>query len=349
MEFKNAALLIDGAKTSFEAKLASSLIRYKAKNVSCLIDSKFKDKTVKSFFDIDIDIPIKESIKEIKNIDYLIISSVLPSGKVPEKWITEINYALESNIHIINPLHIDFTKFINSKFKKDPGSSKKITKFINTKAKIYNVREVPDDLDLLSLDVLKTSAKRILTVGTDCNIGKMVTTIELTKAFNKKASFIATGQISTLIKGRGIAIDRVISDFLPGSVEKLILEEKNKDILFIEGQGSIFQPIYSCVSMGLLHGSAPDAMIMCHLPSRKKLKYTNINMPDIKKAIRIHEELASIVNSSKVIGISLNCFDLNLDETKDLIKKYEDITGLPTVDPIKIGVEKLIKPIESIL
>lgn len=349
MDFKKAALLIDGAKTSFEAKLASNLIRYKDKNISCLIDDNFKDKTVKNFFNIDKDIPIKESIKQTKEIDYLIISSVLPSGKVPQKWLNEINYALENNINVINPLHIDFTKFIDKKFKKDPSSSKKITTFINTKAKIYNVREVPENLGLLSLDVLKTHAKRILTVGTDCNIGKMVTTIELTKAFKEKASFIATGQISTLIKGRGIAIDRVISDFLPGSVEQLTLEEQDKDILFIEGQGSIFQPIYSCVSMGLLHGSAPDGMIMCHLPSRKKLKYTDIDIPDIKEAIRLHEELASIVNKSKVLGISLNCFDLSLEETKNLIKKYEDVTGLPTVDPIKTGVEKLLKPIESIL
>jgi uncharacterized NAD-dependent epimerase/dehydratase family protein len=130
-------------------------------------------------------------------------------------------------------------------------------------------------------------------------------------------------------------------------VERIILKEQKRDILFVEGQGSIFQPIYSAVTLGLLHGTAPDAMILCHMPTRKKLRYTQIDIPDLKTAIRVHEELAGMINKSKVIGISLNCHDLTDEQAKKTIADVEKLTGLPATDPVKFGVDKLFDAVKK--
>ncbi|MEI6093544.1 MAG: NAD-dependent epimerase/dehydratase family protein, partial [bacterium] len=263
--------------------------------------------------------------------------------------------ALKNGIDIINPLHVDFGK-IDELSKKLGGtridSTESITKFNEAKGQIHNIRIPPEDIELFSMKVLNTNAKRVLAVGSDCNIGKMLTSLELNSAANKKglrSEFIATGQIGMLIKGEGIAIDRVISDFVPGSVEKLILEKRDRDILFVEGQGSIFQPLYSAVTMGLIHGTAPDAMILCHLPSRKKIRYTDLDMPDYPRMIKMYEDLAGIVNKSKIVGISLNCHDMTDEEAKLIIEKTEKETGLPTTDPVKFGVDKLLKSLLNYL
>lgn len=347
-DFKRAALLVEGAKDVFHAKTASALLRYRSDDIAYLVDSTHSKGTPNIFSNVT-KTPIVKSITEVaKNVDVFIICLMLPEGKSPKKWLDEITAALKSGVDVINPFHLDFGKIkeiVDALGGLNVGSTSALTKFNNTKACIHNIRTVPEDLELLSLKVLDTKAKRILTVGSDCNIGKMLTTLELNKSAQKRgidSSFIATGQIGMLIKGSGIAVDRVISDFLPGAVERLILEEQNKEILFIEGQGSIFSPLYSAVTLGLIHGSAPDAMVMCHVPTRKKLRYTDLDIPDLNMMIRLHEEIASVVNKCKVVGIALNCHDLNDDEAKVIIKNIEAKTGLPATDPVKFGVEKIL-------
>lgn len=353
-DFKHAALMVEGAKDIFQAKTASALLRYRAKDCSYLIDSYHTQERPNIF--ITPDLKVVKSISDAKaTADVLILCMVLPEGKLPQRWIEEISSALKNGIDIINPLHIDFGKvpeIASALGGISINSTEYKTTFNNSKAVIYNIRVVPQDLELFSLRVLNTKAKRVLTVGSDCNIGKMLTTIELDKLAKAKgldSSFIATGQIGILLKGSGIAVDRVICDFLPGAVERLILAEKDRDILFVEGQGSIFQPIYSGVTLGLIHGTAPDAMVFCHVPSRKKLRYTDIDILDYKTMIRMHEEISSIVNKTKVVGISLNCFDLTDAQAKDEIKRAEDVTGLPATDPVKFGSQKLIDAVTSYL
>lgn len=353
--FKHAALLVEGATDIFQAKTASALLRYRPNDVSFLIDGTHNSQKL-NIFSSAPNTKVVKSVNEVKTeADVLIICMVLPEGTIPSRWIEEINSALKNNIDIINPLHIDFgtiPEISSALGGVSINSTEYKTGFNNSKAVIYNIRVVPNDLELFSLKVLSTKAKRVLTVGSDCNIGKMLTTLELDKLAKKRgldSGFIATGQIGILIKGSGIAIDRVICDFLPGAVERLILAEKDRDILFVEGQGSIFQPIYSGVTLGLIHGTAPDAMVLCHVPSRKKLRYTDIDILDYKTMIRMHEEISSIVNKTKVVGISLNCFDLTDAQAMDAIKKAEDETGLPATDPVKFGSEKTIKAVTEYL
>ncbi len=346
------ALLVEGAKDIFNAKTASLLLRYRTNDIAVLIDPAHS--TAKPNIFAKQGLPVINSISEATDkVDALVICLVLPEGRVPESWLKEVTTAIKNGIDVLNPLHINFGTLepvVKVLGPVDPSSTEAVTVFKNGKGKVYNIRAVPDDLELFSLKVLNTKAKRVLTVGTDCNIGKMLTTLELNSAALKHgldSSFIATGQIGILVKGEGIAIDRVISDFLPGAVEKLILNEKDRDILFVEGQGSLFSPLYSAVTLGLIHGAAPDAMILCHAPTREKVRYTENDMPDLKTAIKIYESMAGIVNKSKVIGISLNCHDLSDAEAKLEIAKAEKETGLPATDPIKFGIDKLFEAIKK--
>ena len=346
------ALLVEGAKDIFNAKTASLLLRYRTNDIAVLVDPAHSSTKPNIFFNQGL--PIIHSIKEaVDKVDALVLCLVLPEGKIPQSWLNEVTTAIKNGIDVLNPLHINLgtlESVVKTLGAVDSNSTEAVTIFKNGKGKVYNIRAVPDDLELLSLKVLKTKAKRVLTVGTDCNIGKMLTTLELNNMALKHgldSSFIATGQIGILVKGEGIAVDRVISDFLPGAVERLILNEQDRDILFVEGQGSLFSPLYSPVTLGLMHGAAPDAMILCHAPTRKKIRYTDNNMPDLNVAIKIYENMADIVNKCKVVGISLNCHDLSDAEAKLAIAEAEKITGLPATDPIKFGVDKLFEAIKK--
>ena len=361
LSFKRGALLLYGAKDIFNSKLASSLLKYRRKDIIALIGDKDKSFYNDLYAPLNIDVPsVYTSIKELKKeIDVLIICTMLPGGKIPIEWLDEIKMALNLSIKVINPLHVDFEKEFNlCGIQSSSKSTKLISYFRDDKniglyrEGIYNIR-IPYSINkLFSLDVLKTKAKRVLTVGTDCNVGKMLTSLELNKAVKNMgfdSDFVATGQIGMLISGSGVAVDRVISDFLPAYVEELILDKKDKDILFIEGQGSIFQPLYSAVTMGLVHGSAPDYMVLTHVPGRLKLRYTDIDVPKLEEAIFMYERLAQMVNpKAKVTGLALNTHHLSKREAESLILNLQKELMLPVTDPVKFDdVEKLI-PIEKL-
>jgi uncharacterized NAD-dependent epimerase/dehydratase family protein len=346
------ALLVEGAKDIFNAKTASLLLRYRTNDIAVLVDPAHSSIKPNIFFNQGF--PIVHSIKEaVDKVDALVLCLVLPEGKIPQSWLDEVTSAIKNGIDVLNPLHINLGTLeavVKTLGAVDPSSTEAVTMFKNCKGKVYNIRAVPDDLELLSLAVLNTKAKRVLTVGTDCNIGKMLTTLELNNMALKHgldSSFIATGQIGILVKGEGIAVDRVISDFLPGAVERLIIKEQDRDILFVEGQGSLFSPLYSPVTLGLIHGAAPDAMILCHAPTRKKVRYTDNDMPSLNAAIKTYENMANIVNKCQVVGISLNCHDLSEAEATLAIEEAEKMTGLPATDPIKFGVDKLFEAIKK--
>lgn len=348
--FKNAVLLVDGIKDIYNAKTASALTRYRANDILCYIETSSVDPNI---ILSSKNIPVFKTFKELaklteKKLDVLILCLMLPDGKFPKNWEESINFALESGIDIINPFHFSLADF---SFKDSfgglsLGSKESLTIFKNSKSKIYNLRIPETENKLFSFKILEQKAKRIATVGTDCNVGKMLTTIELNKEAikqNFKSTWVATGQIGILLKGSGVPVDRVISDFLPGVVEDLILKEtKDEDYIFVEGQGSLFQPLYAAVTLGLLHGSAPNAMILCHAATRKKLRYTDIDFPDFKEVINYYEYTASMVTSSKVVGLSLNTHGIDAQETDRLIKYYEDYLQMPVTDPVKFGVKNLL-------
>ena len=270
--------------------------------------------------------------------DTLIIGVATPGGQLPESWMRHLREAIESGMAIVSGLH--------TMLGDDPSLS---TLARQKGVPIWDVRRPPEQTEVGMARARKLSGNTVLTVGTDCNIGKKVCTIELNNECRRRgrdAVFLPTGQTGVMISGRGVAIDRVISDFVSGVVERMVLECGGREWIFIEGQGAIFHPSYSGVTLGLVHGACPKAMILCHQPSRSNLRHTEIPLPPLEETIRVHEALLRPIAASKIVGISLNCSDLSDEGAKSEIERVEEETGLPTTDCVRFGAGRLMDALE---
>ena len=151
-----------------------------------------------------------------------------------------------------------------------------------------------------------------------------------------------------MVWGWGIAIDAVVSDFTAGAAEQIVLEgAKNHELLIVEGQGSLVHPGYSGVTLSLLHGSLPDAMIFCHQPSRDTVARYTVPLPSLTEMIAQYETLAAPIKPAKVIGLALNCFDLSDTEAREAIIAAETETGLPATDVVRFGADKLVDAVQK--
>jgi uncharacterized NAD-dependent epimerase/dehydratase family protein len=190
-----------------------------------------------------------------------------------------------------------------------------------------------------------------LTVGSDVSIGKMTVTLEIAKVAKKrgfKAKFIATGQTGIMITGgEGIAIDRVIGDFMAGATEEMVVAAgDDHDFVLVEGQGSLAHPGFSGVTLGLLHGACPKSLIFCHQPSRTVVgRFPDCPMPELENLIALNETMAAVLRPAKVVGIALNTRDMDEGEAKRAIEETAKKTKLPCTDPVRFGAEILFDAI----
>ncbi|APE42209.1 EBNA-1 nuclear protein [Sulfitobacter alexandrii] len=199
----------------------------------------------------------------------------------------------------------------------------------------------------------KRTGKRVLAVGTDCSVGKMYTALALDAAMKKrgmKSSFRATGQTGILITGEGVPLDAVIADFMAGSIEYLTPDNDPDHWDIIEGQGSLFHVSYSGVTLALIHGGQPDALILCHEPTRPHMRGLPDYTPPTLEAVRdLSLTMARVANPDcKVVGISVNTQHLSEQEAKDYLAKVEAEMGLPAVDPFRHGADRLAEALEAI-
>jgi uncharacterized NAD-dependent epimerase/dehydratase family protein len=194
---------------------------------------------------------------------------------------------------------------------------------------------------------VKRSGKRLLTVGTDCSIGKMFTALAIEKEMRGrgiKADFRATGQTGILIAGDGVSIDAVVSDFVSGAVEWLCPENDPGHWDVIEGQGSLFHASYAGVTLGLIHGAQPDALVVCHEPTRPHMRgLPGYKLPELKLCIERNIEAAQLTNAAvRCAGLSINTAGLDAGAANDYLRQTEDRLGLPCVDPVRTGVAALV-------
>jgi uncharacterized NAD-dependent epimerase/dehydratase family protein len=180
----------------------------------------------------------------------------------------------------------------------------------------------------------------VLTVGSDCNIGKMTTQLQLRDALRgsrHRVAFAGTGQTGILVEGSGIAVDAVVADFIAGAAEQLVLAAaREADIVLVEGQGSLIHPSYSGVTYGLIHGSLPHAFVMCAQPSRTTINNNAwVAIPPLAELNALHERVAAPLRPAPVIAVALNTFDLSDDAARQAIAAAERETGLPATDPVR--------------
>ena len=336
-------ILAEGSFGILESKAATVLVRYHTDNVVAVIDSEQAGKDVSEVIEIGEGIPVLSSLAEAMELNptMLAIGIAPPGGELPEPWIAILKEAIGHGLHVMSGLH---------RFLSDDPQLADLAKRHNVT--LWDVRKPPEDLPIATCKADEVDQTVILTVGSDCRIGKMVTAIELADTARNRgvdAEFCATGQNGIMISGWGIAIDAVVSDFTAGASEEIVLEgaTKARDLLIVEGQGSLVHPGYSGVTLSLLHGSMPDAIIFCHQPSRKIVARYTVPLPPVPELIRQYEMLANPIKPAKVIGIGLNCFDLTEEEAHQAVEDTERETGLPATDVIRFGADKLVDAIQK--
>ena len=272
--------------------------------------------------------------------DGLLIGIAPTGGRLPTTWRTTILEAIAAGLDIHSGLH---------EFMKDDPEFAAAAAEAGTK--LIDYRRPPERMDT-SVGRRHLPGKRvILTVGTDCAIGKMSVALELVAAARRagaSAAMVPTGQTGMMIEGWGAAVDRVISDFTNGTVEWLVEQgEARADWLIVEGQGSIDHPAYSAVTMGLIHGATPHAMVLVHKPGQTEHDFTHlpgVSFPiaELPPFIELHERIAGLVAPSKVVAVALNTsLYPSDDDARGVIEAIAAATGLPADDPFRFGADRL--------
>ncbi|HND70145.1 MAG TPA: DUF1611 domain-containing protein [Candidatus Obscuribacter sp.] len=325
-----------------QAKTAEGVLRYGRNPIACVIDAAKAGQTIKEVCGIDCAAPIVSTVEEALALKSgaLLLGTAWSGGALPEAWKKDIKLALTGGMDVVNGLH-DFLE-------EDP-ELKALAKTHGRR--LFDVRKSPEKLPVARGLVMETDAYVVLTVGTDCSVGKMTVALEIQKLAQSKnidAQFVATGQTGIMICGEGIAIDRVIGDFMAGATEKMVLEKAARgNLILVEGQGSLAHPGFSGVTLALLHGACPQALILCHRPARPTIKGTNFPISSYTRLIETYEAMASYMRPAKVIALALNTQDLNQEEALAAIKKAEAETGLPAADPVRFGANALLDAIEK--
>lgn len=347
MYLKPSARLAIYAQGEFgkgHSKTAEGVIRYARNPIAAVIDKSEAGNSVKSATGIECAAPIVASLEDAlrHKPDALLLGTAWTGGHMPESWRKDIITALENGLDVVNGLH-DFL-----------ADDEKIVEAANKNKKLlFDVRRPPDNIPVAAGLARYIDAFTVLTVGTDCNVGKMTTSLELWKeAKNRgvKAEFIATGQTGIMIAGgSGIAIDRVIGDFMAGAAEQMVLEAaKEHELILVEGQGSLAHPGFSGVTLALMHGSAPKAMILCHKATKQCIcELTDFPLPELNPLIKMSEAIVEYVQPAKVIGVAINTVGLTDEEARSVIAKARLDTGLPCTDPVRFGAAELVDAIEQ--
>lgn len=269
----------------------------------------------------------------------LVIGVANRGGIISPQWIAVLSEALKSGMDLAAGLH-------------------------NRLADVPELRELAAKLGRSLFDVRhpsqtfpvasgrKRAGKRLLPVGTDCSCGKMYTALAIEKEIlsrGGKATFRATGQTGILISGSGVSIDAVVSDFIAGAVETIAPANDEDHWDVIEGQGSLFHPSFAGVTIGIIHGAQPDALVLCHEPTRKTMRGVDYPIPDLADCMALNLSVAHLTNpNAHFVGISVNTAALSEADALQLMAELEKKFGLPVVDPFRQGVGRIVDQLATL-
>lgn len=266
----------------------------------------------------------------------LVIGVANGGGVIPDHWLPTLVCALESGLDIAAGLHDRLN-----------DNALLVENAQRLGRTLLDVRRLSATSFLIGNGVNRPG-KRLLTVGTDCAVGKMYTALAIEKALKQRgisSDFRATGQTGIFIAGSGVAIDAVVSDFLAGAVERLSPANDAEHWDLIEGQGSVFHPAYAGVTMGLIHGSQPDALVLCHEIGRSGMNDAeNFQLPSIEESLDLNLQIARRTNpAARFAGIAFNTSQLGEADAIDHLNRAQAEFGLPCCDPVRTGVDRIVE------
>lgn len=340
---RRIAILVEGRLNWQDAKTAVGIMRYGSDTVVGLIDSATAGNDAATALGdptgLGCGVPVVASVADALQFqpDTLLIGIAPIGGQLPEAWRSEVLAAITAGLNVVSGLHYflgDDPELVEAA--KSAGVS------------IWDARRPAEDVAMRIREDLphRAGSHVVYFCGTDCNVGKMTVAVELDREAKRRglsSGFAATGQTGIMIAGDGIPADRVISDFLPGAVEKLVVDYAERyDWVFVEGQGSLLHPAYSAVTLGLVHGAAPDLMVLCHLAGRTHIRHYDMPIPPLSRVRAIYEESAAWLKPAPIVCVALNTFGMPESAARAAIEEAEAETGLPADDPVRFGAGKLL-------
>src|SRR6478609_6049635 len=316
-----------GSADPHHGKTARGVIRYRPEHVVAILDSTRAEGDTQDGF------PVVRSVEEGLRYEptTALVGVATQGGRFPPNWRELLKDSIRAGLDLESGLH---------EFVSDDRELVELAR--EHGVELRDLRKPPPGLNVPTGANLTHGATSVLTVGSDCAIGKMTVSLELDREARSrgiKSEFVPTGQTGMAIAGWGIAVDAVVSDFIAGAAERLVLEgvERGGELLLVEGQGSVLHPFYSGVTLGLIHGSAPHGFVLCHKAGERFVE------EDERYPIPPLAELADLLaRPAKVHAIALNTRELDEHAARRAVEQTEAETRLPTDDPVRFGAGKLV-------
>ncbi len=330
------AILAEGLFAPATAKTAIGVIRYAPYPVVAVVDSGRAGRDAAACVGIGSGIPVVAVVADAiaAGAEILLIGTASAGGRVPSQYRVPLAEALRAGLEVWSGLH--------ERILGDPELARAAERGGGT---VRELRAPPTDLAVGGLRQRRRTSRVALTVGSDAAVGKMTASLEIHNALARagvRSAFVATGQTGIAISGTGICVDAVVADFVAGAAERLVCDAAEvADWLVVEGQGSLTHPGFSGVTLGLLHGSAPDALILCHDAARRTVKgHAGLALRPMRDLVRIYEEAALWSRPPgsprvPVVAVALNTSALSAGDARAALAAAADTTGLPAADPVR--------------
>jgi uncharacterized NAD-dependent epimerase/dehydratase family protein len=330
------ALYMQGEMTHQAGKLGRGVLRYSHSEIVCVVDSVNAGRDASDVVGIPRSVPVVASLAEAHAMgaNVLVLGIAPGGGLIPASWRPMLSEAIERGFSLVNGLHDRAAPLFPS---------------LPHGQWVWDVRGEPSGLATsqgLSRLMLEP---RVLMVGSDMSVGKMTTALEMDRCAQERglrSAFVATGQTGIIISGSGIPLDSIRVDFAPGAVEGEVLRHAGADVIFVEGQGSLFHP-FSSATLALMRGSAPTHLIFCHragMVTNPLLPW--VQVPPVAQMVMLNEDLAAGLGAfvrPVTSGVALNTFGLTDDEAQAACEAIQEETGLPCCDPVRHGAHRLVE------
>ncbi len=336
---RRLAILTEGNTEPVRGKTATCLLRYRPEEVVALLDSTQVGKTAQDLLGVGGDTPVVGSLDDAPEANTLMIGTASAGGRFPDAWRPVLLQAIRSGMDVISGMH---------QFLCDDREFAQAAELSG--AKLIDVRK-NDEQEVANRTGLREDCLRLHTVGQDCSVGKMLVAMELTIALNaagRDAKFIATGQTGIMVEGDGCPVDCVVADFISGAVEKQVLANQHREIVVVEGQGSVAHPRYSGVTLGILHGCVPHALVLCYEVGRTEVHgMPGFGLKPLDELLKTYEHMANLQGPCSVIGVAMNSRKVSAAEAEDERARVSEQLGLPVCDVIRHGPGELVAAVEK--
>jgi uncharacterized NAD-dependent epimerase/dehydratase family protein len=320
-------------------KTMRGVLRYRREDVVAILDSSRAGESHDG-------LPVVGTVEEALAYEpsTALVGVATQGGRFPPAWRELLKSSIRAGLSVENGLH---------EFVADDAELSALAR--EHGVELRDLRRPPAGLNTPTGDNMRHDARVVLTVGSECAIGKMTVSLELDRAAKARgvaSVFVPTGQTGIAIAGWGISVDAVVSDFLAGATERLVLEgiERGGELLIVEGQGSLIHPAYSGVTLGLVHGAAPHAFVLCHMAGATEVEgYPGHPIPSLRELVELHERMALPARKARVACIAVNTSPVADEaEARAVLAAAAEETGLPADDPVRFGPERLLDAVLAV-